>query len=233
MAAAASSRTTACCRSTAAWGRIIADAGYVALLVDSATPRGFGQTCTASPARTTALRDRPKDAYGALRYLQAQPFVRPDRIAVSGWSQGGGTVLNTIAARSVYRPQPLEHDFRAAVAFYPGACSERLQQVRTGTRPGTWTTTIPLLVLLGEADNWTPAAPCAELMEGAKARGASIAVKLYPGALHVFDAPNLSRRELPHYRLRDGTIPISGTDPAARADAIARVSAFLRQHLGE
>ena len=215
------------------WSRIITDAGYVALVVDSATPRGFGQTCTDSPGRTVALRDRATDAFGALRYLQAQRFVPPDRIAAVGWSQGGSTILNTVAARSPFRPQPLDHDFRAAVAFYPGGCSDRLQQVRTGTPVGTWTTPIPLLVLFGEADNWSLAAACEELMQGAKGRGAPVEFKLYPGALHAFDAPNLSRRELPEYRLRNGTVPAIGTDPAARADAITRVAAFLRQHLGE
>ena len=63
--------------------------GYVVLAVDSATSRGFGQTCSAGPDRITMWRDRPKDAYAALQYLQAQPFVQAERVGLMGWSQGG------------------------------------------------------------------------------------------------------------------------------------------------
>src|SRR3981189_383858 len=53
--------------------------GYVVLAVDSASSRGFGQTCSAGPDRITMWRDRPRDAYAALQYLQTQPVVRADR----------------------------------------------------------------------------------------------------------------------------------------------------------
>ncbi|MEH2552896.1 dienelactone hydrolase [Bradyrhizobium algeriense] len=110
-----------------AWAREFLQQGYVVLVVDSAKSRGFGQTCSASEARKVMWRDRPKDAYAALRYLQAQPFVRPDRIALVGWSQGGGVVLLTISDKSIGRPAGLASDFAAAVAFYPGACAEKFQ----------------------------------------------------------------------------------------------------------
>ena len=48
-----------------------------------------------------------------------------DRIALMGWSQGGGVVLLTINDKSIGRPAGLKQDFIAAVSFYPGACSER------------------------------------------------------------------------------------------------------------
>jgi dienelactone hydrolase len=64
-------------------------------------------------------RDRPKDAYAALQYLQAQPFVQPDRVGLMGWSQGGGTVLRTVNDKSIGRPATLARDFKAAVSFYP------------------------------------------------------------------------------------------------------------------
>jgi dienelactone hydrolase len=215
-----------------AWGQILAAKGYVTLTVDSAGSRGFGQTCTGSAARRTVLADRPKDAYAALQYLQAQPFVRPDRAGVVGWSQGGRTVLLAIRSDSTARPPALAHDFRAAVAFYPGGCSERLQsRPFVDAEPRTWASAVPLLVLLGGADNWTPPAPCETFIAGAKARGASIEMKLYPGAYHVFDAPNLARRELSDYRLPNGTVPIVATDRNARADALVRVPEFLRQYL--
>src|SRR5450755_2241750 len=63
-----------------AWARALVVQGYVALVVDSATPRGFGQTCTRGSENTVMNRDRPRDAFAALQYLQAQPFVQADRI---------------------------------------------------------------------------------------------------------------------------------------------------------
>jgi dienelactone hydrolase len=93
-----------------AWMRALFAKGYDVLTVDSAASRGFGQTCTAGPDRITMWRDRPSDAYAALGYLQAQPAVQPDRIALMGWSQGGGVVLLTINDKSIGRPAALKHD---------------------------------------------------------------------------------------------------------------------------
>lgn len=215
-----------------AWTDALVAAGYVVLVVDSAAPRGFGQTCTAGPQRLTMLRDRPKDAYAALHYLQAQAFVQRDRIGLIGWSQGGATVLLSINDKSIGRPQQLADDFRAAVAFYPGACSEVLQSKPfTQVEPESWATRTPLLVLFGEADVWTPYPPCASFIASAKARGNPVALTSYPAAVHSFDAPDLPRQELPAYRTGDGPIPVIGTDKAARADAFQRVPAFLDEHL--
>ena len=107
-----------------AWMRALFAKGYDVLTVDSAASRGFGQTCTAGPDRITMWRDRPKDAYAALQYLQAQPLVRPDRIALMGWSQGGGVVLLSINDKSIGRPPALKQDFKAAVVVL----SRRLQR---------------------------------------------------------------------------------------------------------
>jgi dienelactone hydrolase len=215
-----------------AWMRSLVVQGYVALAVDSASSRGLGQTCTASPERITMYRNRPKDAYAALQYLQAQPFVQSAKVALMGWSQGGAIVLLSINDKSIGRPEELAHDFRTAVAFYPGACSERFQsRPYTQVAPQSWTTHVPLLVLFGEADTWTAFAPCKLFIEAAKDRGNPVEIKGYPQAVHAFDAPNLPRRELPAYRTGDGPIPVIGTDREARADAFVRVLEFLKLHL--
>jgi dienelactone hydrolase len=149
-----------------------------------------------------------------------------------GWSQGGGVVLLSINDKSSGRPVELAHEFRAAVSFYPGVCSDRRQSKPfTLVEPQSWTTPVPLLVLIGEADTWTPFAPCEAFLAGARARGSSIELKSYPQAVHAFDAPNLARRELPQYRSGDDPIPVIGTDEAARADAFPRVLDFLKARL--
>ena len=209
-----------------AWAAEFNRQGYVFLLVDSFGPRHHGEMCSVGGFELDLYRKRPKDAYGALWYLQAQPFVRSDRIGLVGWSQGGAAALFSIGAQSLGRPSALpQGDFRAAVAFYPGACNEARQ-------PAAWTSAIPLLVLMGDADVWTPMAPCQTFLVGAIARGAKVETQIYPGAYHAFDAPNLARRELPDYRTRAGVVPIIATDSTARADAMARVPAFLARFLG-
>ncbi|HTZ37551.1 MAG TPA: dienelactone hydrolase family protein [Stellaceae bacterium] len=210
-----------------AWAYFLTLRGYDVLLVDSLGPRHHGETCSIGGFDLAIYRDRPKDAYGALAWLQAQDFVRPDRVAALGWSQGGGVVLLTIGNHSLGRPAGwASPDFRAAVAFYPASCNSQRE-------PADYTTQVPLLVLQGEADVWTPAAPCKGFIDGLAARGAPAQIVLYPGAYHAFDAPNLTKRELPAYVTRAGVVPIVAADPAARADAQQRIAAFFARYLGD
>jgi dienelactone hydrolase len=208
------------------WAAELNRRGYVFLLVDSFRPRNANELCSVQGFDLELYRTRPKDAYGALAYLQAQPFVRGDRVGLMGWSQGGGATLFAIGNRSLGRPATLpQGDFRAAVAFYPGSCNIERQ-------PSDWTSRIPLLALMGAEDVWTPAAPCKTFLDGAIGRrGAPIEMQIYPGAYHGFDAPNQYRLELPAYRTRAGVVPVVGTDPAGRQDALARVPAFLAKYI--
>jgi dienelactone hydrolase len=208
------------------WAARFTAAGYVVLMVDSLNPRQHGETCSVRGFDLALYRKRPKDAYGALAYLQAQDFVRPDRVGVVGWSQGGGVILYSIGSPSIGRPAGLApaSDFKVAVAFYPGSCSDTRQ-------PAGWTTAIPLLVLIGAEDVWTPLAPCQAFLGTAAARGAAVQVYAYPGAFHDFDWPGLPRRERPEFTTSAGIVPITAEDPAAHADALQRVSAFLAQYL--
>jgi dienelactone hydrolase len=206
------------------WAREFNQLGYLVLMVDSFGPRYQGEMCSQRGFNREVYTKRPHDAYGALLFLQSQPEVRPDRVGVIGWSEGGGVVLYAIGAQRAGRLAQLPHgDFRAAVIFYPASCNER--------RQGAWTSTVPLLALLGAEDVWTPAAPCQQLLDGAAARGARVTVQIYPGAYHDFDWPNMARHEAPNYRTAAGVVPIQGTDPAARQDAFTRVPAFLARFL--
>jgi dienelactone hydrolase len=208
------------------WAGTLTRAGYAVLMVDSFTSRGSGEMCSRSGFKEWLYLRRPADAYGALAWLQQQPFIAKDRIAMIGWSNGGGAVLFALGRRVSGKPAGFAGpDFRSAIAFYPGSCSEE----RVGS---DWTPAIPLLILIGEKDVWTPAEPCRALIDRAIGRGAHIDYHTYPGAYHDFDWPNLKRRELTAYTTRAGVVPITGEDPAAHADAIARVQAFLTRTIG-
>lgn len=209
-----------------AWAADLTRAGISVLMVDSFATRGIQSMCAPATFNGGVYRARSGDLYGALAYLQTQPFVKPDAVGVIGWSQGGGAVLNALRTDAGSRPAGLApaRDFRVAVAFYPGSCSAERQR-------GQWNTHIPLLVLLGERDVWTPLAPCQALLADAASHGSPVQVKVYPGAYHDFDWPNRPYQELPQNRTSAGVVPIIATDPAARADALSRVPAFLAQYL--
>lgn len=200
------------------WGTRLSEAGFVVLLPDSYGPRDLGSQCRVRMREVRPGSERVKDAFAAKAFLQRRPDVVPTAISVLGWSNGGATVLYTAA--SGMGEAASGPDFARAVAFYPGC--------RVPFERG-WRGRIPLLVLIGAADDWTPARPCEALAVAAKARGEPVEIVTYPGAYHDFDAPDRPVREVRGlaYTADGGGVAHTGTDPAARADALARVPGYL------
>ena len=201
------------------WARRLVAHGYLVLFPDSFGSRGARSQCRTRHRVARAWRERVQDVLAARTYLQARPDVRPGAIALLGWSNGGSTVLYAVRPRSA--PNDGNPDFAAAIAFYPGC--------RVPAKKGDWHTRLPLLVLIGAADDWTPAAPCETLAKKAVATGEKVSIKVYSGAYHDFDHPKLPvhvNRDLAY--TGDGTGRAhTGTNPAARQDAIDRVMKFL------
>ena len=216
------------------WMRLLGSRGFAVLAIDSLAPRGFPTGCLRGPHRRRLYAERPGDAYAGLLYLQARGDIDTARVGLMGWSQGGGIVLLTVNTESIGRPVPAPaHDFRAAVALYPSACNDRFQSKPfTKVEVGTWKTIAPLLVLHGAADNWTRPGPCKRFVERAARRGEPMEIILYDKAVHAFDAPNVKMHRRHGPRLADGSLPLIGTDRAARQAAMKRVPAFFEEHLG-
>ena len=206
------------------WSAVLTRAGFVVLWVDSFSVRNERQVCRQAPASVSPMNVRPRDAAGALAWLRARPDVRGDRVALAGWSHGGASAMATIGQRAGRRVLPAGVDFRSAVVFYPGWCRERWM--------AGWGTTIPTLFLLGGADDWTPAAPCEAVLDAARAAGSPIEAVIYPDAHHGFDAA-FAPRSQPNATTASGRPPTVGGHPAARADARARMIAFLTRTLGD
>jgi dienelactone hydrolase len=203
------------------WGERLAKLGYVVVMPDSFGSRGAtGSQCRDDDRVARASRERITDAVAALAYLQGLPYVKPDAVVLLGWSNGGNTVLNTVRPRAA--PAGGAPDFRAAVAFYPGC--------RVSAENARWSTRLDLFLLIGEADDWTPAEPCRAL---AAAHPEHVTLKTYPGAYHDFDHPGLPVHVVKGLAFTgSGTGSAhTGTDPAARADAILRVPAWIAAHL--
>ena len=203
------------------WARWLWEKGYAVLLADSFTPRGHGGICTMAERPLHPDRERPYDAYGALRFLQAQPEVDPARVAVMGWSNGAMTLLWAVKTDARQRPVDLDHPFRAAVAFYPG-CSALKRQA--------YATEVPTLLQLGADDDWTPARHCLVLTDRAAA-GVPIRADVYAEAHHGFDHPaSVVRQVLTRAAGQERRVHV-GTNLKARNSAVVNVEAFLARHL--
>jgi dienelactone hydrolase len=219
-------------RSNHEWSRWFRDQGYVALLVDSWGPRGYDATCAPNQPTAPDLpnTERFDDAVGALRWLHSRSYVDPARIGVVGWSNGGvfaialvnGPSLERQRLRGVVLPEP---GFSASVGFYPGGCYSLIDELAVR----------PLLVLMGDADDWTLPGPCVEMVEAMRRRGADAQIVLYPGAYHYFDVEGQPRAYLPEVGNRNKPGECCGAtvafDAWAFRDARRRVAEFFGYHL--
>jgi dienelactone hydrolase len=206
------------------WGKTLASKGYMVIFPDSYGSRGLGSQCLVKDRTVRPAKERVADAIAAKNWLQQQADVKADRVSLLGWSNGGSSVLWSVAAEK--KPKDAQPDFRSAIAFYPGC---RLLAQSAERRD--WESRIPLLILIGEADTWTPSAPCKQLVATAVAQGRKASIITYENALHEFDHPNrkLTKRTGLAFTSDDSGEAMVGTDPTAREDAMIRVPAFLDQ----
>ena len=167
--------------------------------------------------------DQMGDAYAALRYLAAKPFVRASRVALMGFSMGGGSVLLSLE-KGVMEHRHAEK-FRAGIAFYP------LCQYASGI------SSAPVLVLIGDADDWTPSSSCEAMVAGQSELGASrapgdrssIELVIYPGVHHGFDELELSIIPTRGITFKGHRLEF---DEEAMRNSIAKVRAFLQRTIG-
>ena len=189
------------------WARLFNERGQPLLLPDSFASRGQGEQCTVRDSVIRPGRERRTDAIAAARWMAAQPWGAQCVVAM-GWSHGASTVLWTAAL-------PEDAPICGYVAMYPGCTA--------ANRSASWRSAAPMLLLIGQADDWTPAAPCEQL---AGRHAGTMAFQAYPGAYHGFDAPDTPLTERSNLNTPSGRAHL-GTDHAARDDARRRVPAFI------
>lgn len=195
-------------------------AGWHVLLPDSFTGRGKSSICRESnESRSVTVAMRRDDVNAALAWLARRTDVDAGRIALVGWSNGGSTVLRTID-RPGWSTAPV-----AAIALYP-SCARALRS--EGFAPA-----VPLLLLAGALDDWTPSQPCVDLVRrvAERARGAQVEIVVYADSVHGFDDSRPVRQRTD---ISTGVDPRGvhvGGNPAARADTLARSDQFLKRYL--
>jgi len=134
-----------------------------------------------------------------------------------------GPSLERARRRGVTLPSP---GFAAAIGVYPGGSYSLVNELVTR----------PLLILMGEADDWTLPGPCVEMVANMRRQGADASVVLYPGAVHYFDVVSQPRTYLPDVGNRNKPGECCGAtvgyDAEAFVDARRRVEEFFGYHLG-
>jgi dienelactone hydrolase len=195
---------------TSWWGALLARWGYVVVAPDSFGPRGEKSVC--GRGRVVSGNMRVADVAGAIDFLNAQPFVRRGDIGLIGHSHGGWTAVR--AAQQGYGLAA--RGLKAAVAYYP-SCSQQYDR----------NVAVPLLILIGDKDDWTPADDCRKLQAAGFVRPDLVEVVYYPNALHSFDN-NVPDRTI---TVADGKSHRLGYDPSAAPDAEARTQAFFARYL--
>ena len=195
---------------TSTWGRRLADWGYLALVLDSFSGRGVKAVCTTPGVVTPGMR--VADVAGAIDFLAERPDVVKGRFGLIGFSHGGSTAI-----RATLKPFDLaKRGLVASVAYYPGCNPAFDREVD-----------VPLLILIGDKDDWTRADRCRTLQVSGFVKPDLVEAVYYPDAVHAFDS-----------NVKDRTVAGSGGkthrlayDPIAAPDAEARTKAFLARYL--
>jgi dienelactone hydrolase len=175
--------------------------GIATLIVDPFTARGEKDgACDKLDAK--GFTRGGNDAVAAVKALKALPDIDSSKIFLQGYSSG--------AIASFYATDmnmPGEHDTSVAglIAYYP-YCYENVGPA------------VPTLVLIGEKDDWTPAAAC-QAVTGKT----NFELVVYPGATHGFTEPFEKPFDVDGHHLAH--------DEAATKDAQERVDAFIAAKL--
>jgi dienelactone hydrolase len=178
--------------------------GVAILIVDSFTPRNEPNGVCAKLGGENAVQYATRgsnDALAAVAVLKAMPDIDAKHIFLTGFSLGGWSSLLATDSKSA-----VSHNGAVAgvIAYYPW-CYD-------GVDPS-----VPVLVMIGEKDDWTPAARC-QAVTGKT----NFAVVVYPGATHVFNMPAEKPRDFLGHHLE--------YDEKATQDAQQRADAFMAAH---
>ena len=149
--------------------------GFATFQLNSFKSRGITSTVGSQDEVTIAAVIL--DAYRALEKLSKHPKINKDKVAITGWSLGGGVALFS-GWMPLKKAITDELSFAAHLAFYP-PCFINPENLSF--------TKAPIHILIGEADNWTPAKPCINLVEKLSDK-TNISITTYPEAHHGFDS---------------------------------------------
>jgi len=192
-----------------AYGELLRDHGYAAVVVDYYLPRGLGAEVPYR-LRTVSVTefDVLADAYAALRALSQHPAIDAARIGVMGFSYGGMATRLAMDARVREVMAPDLTPFALHVDYY-GPCFQQFNTLRT--------TGAPLLTLRGAEDASNDLVACARSEHELRAQGSKVSTLVFASAGHSWE--NLTPRVRNDYPYVVGCEVIY--DPAAGLPSVA------------
>lgn len=145
------------------------------VLLDSFKPRGFDSLCPNQFRMTIGAR--LQDVHQVLDFLRADSRFRADKIAIGGHSTGAMTAFHSSFAEA---QKHLDRKPNAGFNAFVGAGASCEMSFKTPLLQG------PLLLISGEKDDWTPAAPCEAEAKRLKQASQDATFVSIPGAYHTF-----------------------------------------------
>lgn len=196
------------------WKNKLNDWGYNVVQPDSLRSRGVSTACNKIGVINVTHSERVEDIIETAKWIKQQSWHK-GKIGIIGFSMGGIAVLNLISNGGnlhIYTSKTdkdifLNKDISAGVAYYP-FCGLNHRHA-----------TVPTLILIGEADAWTPPTWCGILAESNN----NIFLKTYPAVYHSFDTPGFNQINQYGHMIK--------YDAAAAADAERRTREFFEKYL--
>ena len=171
--------------------QIYREMGIATFEVKSFASRGIESTVGSQVEVTMAAM--MLDVYRAFEILAKDSRIDRDKVAITGWSLAGGVTLFSgwLPAKNAMNS---DLKFAAHLAIYPPCfiVPENLEF-----------TDAPMHILIGEMDNWTPAAACEDLVPDMIGNGTNIGITVYEDSHHSFDSSTPPRVDEAGYSFTD------------------------------
>ena len=149
--------------------------GIATFELQSFKSRGVSSTVGSQIEVTTAMIIL--DSYRALQFFQNHPNIDGEKVAITGWSLGGGVALYS-GWMPIKNAISKEQSFAAHLSYYPPCFV---------TPDNLSFTKAPIHILAAELDEWVPAQACEELVESIEKEKNNIELTVFKGAHHSYD----------------------------------------------
>ena len=149
------------------------DLGYATFELNSFKSRNI--TSTVGTQNEITMATMIVDAYKALEKLSDHPQIMKEKVSITGWSLGGAVALYS-AWLPLKNSINKSLNFASHLAFYP-PCFFEFEDLNFSK--------VPIHILIGELDDWTPSQPCNNLVN--KLAMSNINVTVYKDSHHGFD----------------------------------------------
>ena len=158
------------------WRDVLTAQGFAVFMVRHFVPRGVADE-TRGQFRVTEPQMAFDALYGA-KLLRTHPKLRDGKIYHMGWSKGAiaGLLMGMEPVQNLIFGNTHQKPFDGFIEFYPWCgMTTRVKMAA------------PMLIIMGDADDYTPPNLCDRFVGGIDVAGASVTIKKLAGAHHSFD----------------------------------------------